>query len=154
MATEFDFLEKHFCDTNETYLAAQEARERFGNYPPARESTVIYGIPWDTLLGRIIQAVENFSYSDIFDVPCTAFISEHKGRPQWVITLTGLRFVNATVQAGAGGIPEYTIKDYKDGLVTLMAEVTNSQPPRLGEIVHLAASTGTQVGGPIPIKNP
>ncbi|MDQ2575919.1 hypothetical protein RBB70_14545, partial [Staphylococcus aureus] len=47
VANEFEFLDKHFDPTGIAEVAAQAAVERFGYYPNARTSTVIFGVPWE-----------------------------------------------------------------------------------------------------------
>lgn len=144
MPSEFDFLEKHYDRTEIPEVAAQAAKERFGNYPGARTSTVIYGIPWQELVDSIVQAVDNYSYGAIFDTSAFAYLSEYKGRPQWNIVLTGLQYVNATLKV-VGATPTYTIASYNNGTVVVTAEVAGNNPPMLGEIVHLQAAVGGYV---------
>lgn len=151
MPSEFEFLDKHFYDTDIPEVAAQAARERFGFSPEARTSTVIYDITWKALTDAIVAAVDNYNYGDIFNTSVFASMGEHRGNPQWNIILTGLRYVNATKKSDKG-IPTYEINDYNNGTVIVNALVAGNNPPMLGEIVHLQAGIGTFVGT-IKLKN-
>ncbi|WP_036665979.1 hypothetical protein [Paludibacterium yongneupense] len=147
MPNEFDFLDKHFNETTEPYLAAQDAYERFGNYPAARTSTVVYAMKWDALVTDITNAVINYSYGTIFNSNCFATLGEYKGRPQWNIILTGVNYVNAVKEVAGVKIYNYT-----NGTVIINADVVGGNPPGLGDIVHLQAAVGS-CSGEIPLKN-
>ncbi len=151
MPSEFDFLEKHYDGTDLPEVAAQAARERFGNYPGARTSTVIYGIVWQDLVDAIVRAVDNYSYGAIFNTSAFAYLGEYRGAPQWNIVLTGLKYVNATMEL-SGYTPTYTVNSYSNGTVVVTANVAGSNPPMLGEIVHLQAAVGNK-GEPVELKN-
>jgi len=152
MPSEFDFLEKHYDKTDIPEVAAQSAKERFGNYPPARTSTVIYGIPWDILVDSIVKAVDNYSYGGaIFNTSAFAYLGSHNNAPQWNIVLTGLKYVNATVQV-VGSTPTYTVADYNNGTIVVNAQVIGNNPPMLGDIVHLQAAVGNFVAA-VQLKN-
>ncbi|PPC78143.1 hypothetical protein C4K68_07005 [Pokkaliibacter plantistimulans] len=142
MPSEFEFLDKHFYDTEEVYLAAQAARERFGNYPQARTSTVIYNIGWQELTKSIEEAVINYTFGQIFpDARTFAYMGEYHGNPQWNIVVTGLNYVNASVQI-VSGVREYQVAAYINGTVVINARVVGNNPPMLGEIIHLEATVG------------
>jgi hypothetical protein len=147
MPSEFDFLDKHFCESDEPYNAAQAAHERFGNYPAARTSTVIYGMKWDTLINDISNAVINYAYGTIFNSNSFAALSQYNGNPQWNIILTGVKYVNA--EKGNAGVKIY---NYTNGSVIINARVVGDNPPGLGDIVHLQAAVGT-CAGEVPLKN-
>ncbi|TXH66528.1 MAG: hypothetical protein E6Q88_11890 [Lysobacteraceae bacterium] len=151
MPNEFEFLEKHFDPTDVPEEAAKTARERFGLFPNARTSTVIYGLPWQTLVDAIVAAVDNYNYGEIFDTPSFATMGEFAGRPQWNIIITGLRYVNATRKADKG-VPTYILTDYNNGTVVVNAQVLGNNPPMLGDIVHLQAGFGEFVSN-IKLKN-
>ncbi|CAM2191077.1 Secreted protein [Paraburkholderia kururiensis] len=151
MPSEFDFLDKHYDKTDIPEVAAQSARERFGNYPVARTSTVIYGIDWETLVDSIIKAVDNYSYGAIFNTSAFAYLGQYNGAPQWNIVLTGLKYVNATIKV-VGSTPTYTIEDYDNGTIVVNAQVSGSNPPMLGDIVHLQAAIGNYIGT-VQLKN-
>ncbi|WP_027211925.1 hypothetical protein [Burkholderia sp. WSM2232] len=152
MPSEFEFLDKHFYETDIPELAAQAARERFGDYPPARASTVIYGIRWAELVDLIERAVINHSYGPtIFSTPAFATIGEYRGQPQWNIVLTGLRYVNASMKVDRM-TTSYSVEKFSNGTVIVNARVVNGVAPMLGDIVHLEAATGTSEG-PVELKN-
>jgi hypothetical protein len=153
MPSESEFLDKHFYDTDIPEVAAQAARERFGDYPPAKISTVIYGIAWKDLLEMIERAVINCSYGPtIFNTPAFAYIGEHRGQPQWNIVLMGMRYVNASLTAERM-TTTYTVEKLIKGTIVVNARVINGVAPMLGEIVHLAATTGESEGF-VELKNP
>jgi hypothetical protein len=146
MPSEFEFLDKHFYETDIPELAAQAARERFGDYPPARTSTVIYAITWRNLLDLIERAVINHSYgSTIFSTPAFATIGEHHGQPQWNIVLTGLRYVNASLKVERM-TTTYSVEKFSNGTILVNARVINGTAPMLGDIVHLEATMGNSEG--------
>jgi hypothetical protein len=146
MPNEFEFLDKHFYETKDPDLAAQAARDRFSDYPMARTSTVIYDIEWKELTGMIERAVINRSYgATIFNTQAFATLGEYAGRPQWSIVVTGLRFVNATLQV-EGLTTTYSVGKYSNGTVLVKARVVDGIAPMLGEIVHLESTVGTFEG--------
>jgi hypothetical protein len=151
MPSEFDFLEKHYYNTEIAEVAGQAAKDRFGDYPGARTSTVIYHIDWDALVDLVVKAVDNYSYGSIFATSAYAYLGEYHGAPQWNIVLTDLHYVNAAIERDQGQ-PTYTITDYNKGTVIVKAEVIGNNPPMLGDIVHLQAAVGTYVG-PVKLKN-
>lgn len=151
MPSEFDFLDKHYDKTDIPEVAAQSAKERFGNYPVARTSTVIYGIAWEALVDMIIKAVDNYSYGAIFNTSAFAYLGQHNGAPQWNIVLTGLKYVNATIKV-VGSTPTYTVEDYDNGTIVVNALVSGNNPPMLGDIVHLQAAIGNYIGT-VQLKN-
>ncbi|UZW59620.1 hypothetical protein [Lysobacter enzymogenes] len=148
VANEFEFLDKHYDPTDLPEIAAQTALERFGNYPNARTSTVIFGVAWQALTDSIQHAVLNFNNGGIYDAPVAAVLSEDAS--QWQIILTGLRFVNAT-RTMVGGRPQYTVSEYANGSIFLTAQALGGQA--LGEIVHLGNGFGDWVQD-VELKNP
>jgi hypothetical protein len=152
MPNEFEFLEKHFYETDIPELAAQAARERFGDYPAARISTVIYGMQWSALVEMIVRAVINRSYAaTIFNTSAFATLGEYRGQPQWNIVLTGLRFVSASMQV-EGLTTAYSVDRFSNGTVIVKARVADGVVPMLGEIVHLEAAIGS-CDGAVELKN-
>ncbi|MEI2433518.1 hypothetical protein RDV84_00975 [Lysobacter yananisis] len=148
VANEFEFLDKHYDPTDLPEIAAQTALERFGNYPNARTSTVIFGVAWQALTESIQHAVLNYNNGGIYDAPVAAVLSEDAN--QWQIILTGLRFVNAT-RTMVGGRPQYTVSEYSNGSIFLTAQAPGGQA--LGEIVHLGNGFGDWVQD-VELKNP
>lgn len=148
MANQFDFLDKHFDPTDIPEIAAQTAFERFGNYPNARFSTVIFGIEWTTLVNAIKHAVLNYSNGGVYNA--SAYATLDNNGTQWAIVLTGLQFVNAS-RTLVHGRPQYEIDEYNNGSVFLKAEALGGQ--LLGDIVHLDTGFGTWVKE-IKLKNP
>jgi len=148
VANEFEFLDKHYDPTDLPEVAAQTALERFGNYPNARTSTVIFGVAWQALTESIQHAVLNYNNGGIYDAPVAAVLSEDAS--QWQIVLTGLRFVNAT-RTMVGGRPQYTVGEYANGSIFLTAQALGAQ--LLGEIVHLGNGFGDWVQD-VELKNP
>ncbi|QWP76552.1 hypothetical protein J5226_23725 [Lysobacter sp. K5869] len=148
VANEFEFLDKHYDSTDIAEVAAQAAVERFGYYPNARTSTVIFGIPWDKLTALIAQAVSNYGNGGVYNAQAYATLTSDG--LQWQIVVTGLRFVNAT-RTMSGGRPEYEIDEYSNGTVFLNAEMGDAL--QLGEIVHLDTGIGTWKKR-VEVKNP
>jgi hypothetical protein len=148
MANQFEFLDKHFDPTDIPEVAAQTAFERFGNYPNARTSTVIFNVSWNALTDAIKHAVLNFNNGGVYD--SSAFATLSADGNQWNIVLTGLQYVNAT-RTIVRGRPEYEINEYNNGSVFLKAEALGAQ--LLGEVVHLDTGFGTWVQQ-IQLKNP
>ncbi|BAV99250.1 hypothetical protein [Lysobacter enzymogenes] len=148
VANEFEFLDKHFDPTGIAEVAAQAAVERFGYYPNARTSTVIFGVPWERLTAQIAQAVSNYGNGGVYDAPAYATLTADG--LQWQIVVTGLRFVNAT-RTMSGGRPQYEIDEYANGTVLLNAEMGDAL--QLGEIVHLDTGIGTWKKR-VEVKNP
>lgn len=147
MANELEFLDKHYDPTDIPEVAAQTAYERFGNYPNAHTSTVIFDIPRATLISSINQAVLTYVNGGVPSGPAAATLSPD-GR-QWNIVVTGLRFVNVT-RTMVEGRPEYTIAEYSNGSVFLNAEAIGGQ--LLGDIVHLSTGFGNWVQN-VELKN-
>ncbi|SDY71813.1 hypothetical protein SAMN04487939_105167 [Lysobacter sp. yr284] len=145
---EFEFLDKHYDPTDLPEVAAQTALERFGNYPNARTSTVIFGVSWQALTDSIQHAVLNYNNGGIFDTSVAATLSEDTR--QWQIMLTGLRYVNAT-RTMVAGRPQYTVGEYSNGSIFLNAEALGGQ--LLGEVVHLSNGFGDWVQN-VELKNP
>jgi hypothetical protein len=70
---------------------------------------------------------------------------------KWNIVLTGLKYVNATVQV-VGSTPTCTVADYNNGTIVVNAQVIGNNPPMLGDIVHLQAAVGNFVAA-VQLKN-
>jgi hypothetical protein len=140
VANQFEFLDKHFDPTDIPEVAAQTAYERFGNYPNARVSTVIFGIGWTVLTDSIKHAVLNYVNGGVYGN--SAYATLDMDRSQWNIVLTGLQFVNAT-RVVVRGRAEYQIDEYNNGSVFVKAEALGGQ--LLGDIVHLETGFGTWV---------
>lgn len=147
MPNQFEFLDKHYDPTDIPEVAAQTAYERFGNYPNARMSTVIFGVGWTALTDAIKHAVLNYVNGGIYN--SSAYATLDSDRNQWNIVLTGLQFVNAT-RTLVRGRPEYQIDEYNNGSVFIKAEAIGGQV--LGEVVHLDTGFGTWVQE-IQLKN-
>lgn len=148
VANEFEFLDKHYDPTDFAEVAAQTAVERFGYYPNARTSTVIFGVAWEKLTAQISLAVANYGNGGVYNAPAYATLTSDG--LQWQIVVTGLRYVNAT-RTMSGGRPEYQVDEYSNGTVFLNAEMGDAL--QLGEIVHLDTGIGTWKKR-VEIKNP
>ncbi|MGN7915914.1 hypothetical protein [Lysobacter sp. ESA13C] len=148
MANQFEFLDKHFEPTDLPEIAAQAAYERFGNYPNARTSTVIFNVNWSALTDAIKHAVLNYTNGGVYD--SSAFATLNANGNQWNIVVTGLQYVNAS-RTIVRGRPEYEINEYNNGSVFIKAEALGAQ--LLGEIVHLDTGFGTWVQQ-VQLKNP
>ncbi|MDH5823565.1 hypothetical protein QFW77_11265 [Luteimonas sp. RD2P54] len=148
MANEFEFLDKHYDPTDIPEVAAQTAFERFGNFPNAHTSTVIFNIPWQTLTNAINQAVLTYVNGGVASGTAAATLSANG--QQWNIVLTGLQYVNAT-RTMVQGRPQYSIDEYRNGSVFVNAEAIGGQ--LLGEVVHLSTGFGTWVQT-LELKNP
>jgi hypothetical protein len=147
VANQFEFLDKHYDPTDIPEVAAQTAYERFGNYPNARVSTVIFGIGWTVLTDSIKHAVLNYLNGGVYGN--SAYATLDIDRNQWNIVLTGLQFVNAT-RTVVRGRAEYEINEYNNGSVFIKAEAIAGQ--LLGDVVHLDTGFGTWVQA-IKLKN-
>ncbi|MGH8081313.1 MAG: hypothetical protein ACREP7_12115 [Lysobacter sp.] len=147
MPNQFEFLDKHFDPTDIPEVAAQAAYERFGNYPNARVSTVIFGLSWSALTDSIKHAVLNYLNGGVYNG--SAYATLDLGRNQWNIVITGLQFVNAS-RTVVRGRSEYEISEYNNGSVFIKAEAIGGQ--LLGEVVHLDTGFGTWVQD-IKLKN-
>lgn len=148
MANQFEFLDKHFDPTDIPEVAAQAAYERFGNYPNARTSTVIFNISLNALTDAIKHAVLNYTNGGVYDT--SAFATLSADGSQWNIVVTGLQYVNAT-RTLVHGRAEYEINEYNNGSVFIKAEALGAQ--LLGEVVHLDTGFGTWVQQ-VQLKNP
>jgi hypothetical protein len=153
MAGQYDFLVKHYCDTDIAEVAAMAARDRFGDYPNANESTVIYNIKWDRLVEMIEHAIVRSSYyPTIFSPPAFARLEDYQSAPQWSILLTEMEFVTATLSVDYL-TTSYHVNKYSDGTIFVNATVAYvAGRPILGEIVHLRAAMGNS-GGVVELKN-
>lgn len=148
MPNQFEFLDKHYDPTDIPEVAAQTAYERFGNYPNAHTSTVIFNITWSALTDAISQAVLTYVNGGVASGSAAATLSAD-GR-QWNIVLIGLQYVNAT-RTMVQGRSQYSIAEYNNGSVFVNAEAIGAQ--LLGEVVHLGTGFGTWVQN-LELKNP
>ncbi|MCF7222507.1 hypothetical protein [Marilutibacter chinensis] len=148
MPGQFEFLDKHYDPTDIPEVAAQTAFERFGNYPNAHTSTVIFNVAWSALTDAISQAVLTYVNGGVATGSAAATLSED-GR-QWNIVLTGLQYVNAT-RTVVQGRSQYSIAEYSNGSVFVNAEALGGQ--LLGDVVHLSTGFGTWVKN-LQLKNP
>lgn len=148
MPNQFEFLDKHYDPTDIPEVAAQAAYERFGNYPNAHTSTVIFNVTWSALTDAISRAVLTYVNGGVASGSAAATLSAD-GR-QWNIVLTGLQYVNAT-RTVVQGRSEYSIAEYNNGCVFVNAEAIGGQ--LLGEVVHLSTGFGTWVQD-VKLKNP
>ncbi|MGO1073756.1 hypothetical protein [Lysobacter sp. CA199] len=147
MPNQFEFLDKHYDSTDIPEVAAQTAYERFGNYPNAHTSTVVFGVAWNALTDSIKLAVLNYVNGGVPNTSAYATLS--RNGLQWNIVLTGLRFVNAS-RTLVHGRPEYQLNEYANGSIFVNAEALGGQ--LLGEIVHLENGFGSWVQE-IKLKN-
>lgn len=147
MSSQFEFLDKHYCATDQSQVAAQVVFERHGPFPRARTAVVVYAIDWNEWTEAIAQVVRAYSDRGAGSRAGTAVLDVNA--KQWRIVLTGMRFVSAGRYSQGSGTA-YRVNEYRDGTIQLKASAVG-HPPQLGEIVHFEHLSGTLVG---PVELP
>jgi len=152
MPTQFDFLEKHYIDSDNPTYAAQDAIERFSLYPDCEKNTLIntliYNIKWDCLRNLVEEAVINYTWGNTYPAQSFAYLGEYNHHRQWNIILTNLNYINAEKQKN-----EILCTKYINGTIIVCATVEGTEEaPLLGEIVHLQTAIG-RADGVIVLKN-